>query len=85
MTIFKSLNIQTTKNYDDKKTVRRHIGLTPRNALAIEELKVLYEDEANAQAYPSDIINWAMDLLINEINNKDDGQIDFIINGIDNH
>jgi len=83
MTIFNNLNIKTTKNYDHLKTVRRSVSLSPRNALAIEELKVLYESEANAQATTSDIINWALSCLIDAINNEEDAQIELIINGID--
>ena len=64
MTIFKTLNIETTNNYNDKKEVRRHIGLTPRHAIAIDELKVLYETETKAQLTPSQIINFALELLI---------------------
>lgn len=85
MTIFNNLDIQTTKNYDNLKTVRRNVSLTPRHALAIEELKVLYESETKGQAYTSDIINWAISCLIDSINNDagSDGQIELIINGID--
>lgn len=84
MTIFKNLNIQTTKNYDSLKTVRRNVSLTPRHALAIEELKVLYESETKGQAYTSDIINWALACLIDAINNDagSDEQLEIIINGI---
>lgn len=39
MTVFKTLNIETDKNYDKLRDVRRHIGLTPRHAIAIDELK----------------------------------------------
>lgn len=84
MTIFKNLNIQTTKNYDGSKTIRRNVSLTPTHALAIEELKVFYESETNGQAYTSDIVNWAISCLIDAINNDAgiDEQKELIINGI---
>ena len=86
MTIFKTLNIETNKDYNNTKDVRRHIGLTPRNAIAIDELKVLYETETNAQLTPSQIINFALDLLIQTIDDQpQDTKMQFILDGVNKY
>ena len=86
MTIFKTLNIETTNNYNDKKEVRRHIGLTPRNAIAIDELKVLYETETKAQLTPSQIINFALELLIQKIDEQPkNDKVQYILDNVDKY
>lgn len=86
MTIFKTLNIETTNNYNDKKEVRRHIGLTPRNAIAIDELKVLYETETKAQLTPSQIINFALELLIQKIDEQpQNDKVQYILDNVDKY
>lgn len=84
MTIFKTINVETPINYN--KEVRRHIGLTPRNAIAIDELKVLHEAETGMQLYPSAIINFAMDILIKTIDEQPkDRQMQFILDGVEKY
>lgn len=86
MTIFKILNIETTKDYNDKKEVRRHIGLTPRNAIAIDELKVFYEAETKVQLTPSQIINFALELLIQKINEQPQkDKVKYILDNVDKY
>lgn len=86
MTIFKTLNIETTKDYSNKKEVRRHIGLTPRNAIAIDELKVLYETETGMQLTPSQIINFALELLINTIDDQaQNDKVQYILDNMDKY
>lgn len=86
MTIFKTLNIETTNNYNDKKEVRRHIGLTPRHAIAIDELKVLYETETKAQLTPSQIINFALELLIQKIDEQpQNDKVQYILDNVDKY
>ena len=86
MTIFKTLNIETTKNYNNTKDVRRHIGLTPRHAIAIDELKILYEAENGIQLTPSAIINFALELLIQTIEEQPkDQQVEFILDNVDKY
>lgn len=86
MTIFKTLNIETTNNYNDKKEVRRHIGLTPRHAIAIDELKVLYETETKAQLTPSQIINFALEVLIQKIDEQpQNDKIQYILDNVDKY
>lgn len=86
MTVFKTLNIETTNNYDDKKDVRRHIGLTPRHAIAIDELKVLYEAETGIQLTPSQVINFALELLIQKIDEQpQDSKIQYILDNVDKY
>ena len=86
MTVFKTLNIETTNNYNDTKDVRRHIGLTPRHAIAIDELKVLYEAETGIHLTPSAIINFALELLINTIEEQPkDQQIQYILDNVETY
>ena len=86
MTIFKTLNIETTNNYNDKKEVRRHIGLTPRHAIAIDELKVLYETETKAQLTPSQIINFALEVLIQKIDEQpQNDKVQYILDNVDKY
>ena len=67
MTIFKNLNIEVKKQYRNNKSVRRHIGLTPGHAMAIDEITILHEMEQGYTTYPSAIINFAMEHLIKSI------------------
>lgn len=86
MTIFKTLNIETNKDYNNTKDVRRHIGLTPRNAIAIDELKILHEAETGMQLTPSAVINFALDLLINTIEEQPkDQQMQYILDGVEKY
>ncbi len=86
MTIFKTLNIQPNKQYIDVKEVRRHIGLTPSHAIAIQEIQTLNEMVNKCSIYPSPIINFAIETLINEIQKQDENkQIDFILDGINKY
>lgn len=86
MTVFKTLNIETDKNYDKLRDVRRHIGLTPRHAIAIDELKILHEAETGMQLTPSAVINFALELLINTIEEQPkDQQIDYILDNVEKY
>ena len=86
MTIFKTLNIETSNNYNNTRDVRRHIGLTPRHAIAIDELKVLHEAETGIQLTPSAVINFALELLINTIEEQPkDKQIAYILDNVEKY
>lgn len=86
MTVFKTLNIETTKDYNKIKDVRRHIGLTPRHAIAIDELKILHEAETGMQLTPSAVINFALELLINTIEEQPkDQQVQYILDNVDKY
>lgn len=83
MRIFKTLNIEPKNKYDNVKNVRRHIGLTPNHAIAIDEIKTLNEMVNDRTIYPSAVINFAMETLIKTIQaQNEDQQIDFILDGI---
>lgn len=86
MTIFKNLNIEVKKQYRNNRSVRRHIGLTPKHAMAIDEIIILHELEQGYTAYPSAIINFAMELLINAIDEMDENkQVEFILDGVNKY
>lgn len=86
MTVFKNLNIQLTKQYRNNKSVRRHIGLTPGHAMAIDEIVILHEIEQGYTTYPSAIINFAMEHLIKSIEDMDeDQQVEFILDGVNKY
>lgn len=86
MTIFKTLNIETDKNYNNVRDVRRHIGLTPRHAIAIDELKILHETQTGIQLTPSAVINFALELLINTIEEQPkDTQIEYILENVEKY
>ena len=86
MTIFKNLNIELKKQYGKNKNVRRHIGLTPAHAMAVDEITILHEMEQGYTAYPSAIINFAMEHLIKSIAEMDeDQQIAFILDGVNKY
>lgn len=83
MTKLNNIGIEIYKQYPESKIVRRHIGLTPGNAIAIEEIKTLHEMETDKTIYPSPIINFAISELIKSINEKDtDEKIKYIMEGI---
>lgn len=86
MTVFKNLNIELKKEYRNNKSVRRHIGLTPAHAMAVDEIIILHEMEQNYSTYPSAILNFAIEHLINTIEDMDeDQQIDFILDGVNKY
>ena len=86
MTIFKNLNIELKKEYRNNKSVRRHIGLTPGHAMAVDEITILHEMEQGYTAYPSAIINFAMEHLIKSIAEMDeDQQVEFILDGVNKY
>ena len=85
MTIFKNLNIEVKKQYRNS-IVRRHIGLTPNHAMAIDEIVILHEMEQGYTTYPSAIINFAMEQLIKSIDEMDeDKQVEFILDGVNKY
>lgn len=86
MTMFKNINIELKKQYGKNKNVRRHIGLTPAHAMAVDEIVILHEMQQGYTAYPSAIINFAMEHLIKSISEMDeDKQIDFILDGVNKY
>ena len=86
MTVFKNLNIEVKKQYRNNKSVRRHIGLTPNHAMAIDEITILHELEQGYTTYPSAIINFAMEHLIKSIDEMDkDKQVEFILDGVNKY
>lgn len=86
MTMFKNINIELKKQYGKNKNVRRHIGLTPAHAMAVDEIVILHEMQQGYTAYPSAIINFAMEHLIKSISEMDeDKQVDFILDGVNKY
>lgn len=86
MTVFKNINIEVKKQYRNNKSVRRHIGLTPGHAMAIDEITILHELEQGYTTYPSAIINFAMEHLIKSIDEMDeDKQVEFILDGVNKY